>query len=266
MMNTERLMKVLRWNIISNKREVRRTFTGLVIAYCVITAVNNMGNWLHHATSYGDTMSSAHLIAIATGFAMLLWASQVCFNMTTKTTFVNYAMLPATNIEKYIANVLYQTVCRIILVICALLATDILQAIMSLVMAGNVNSLTMVLLRDLGIYASFNEYIRAVILMFFVHSTFILGGTLFRHHQFLFTCLVWVVVPFSLSMLTAGAMAAVAYFLFDNGYDVSITPWFSESTYEVLITLAVIGIICFNYWLSYRFFRRSQVINNRFFN
>lgn len=266
MMNTERLMKVLRWNIISNKREVRRTFTGLVIAYCVITAVNNMGNWLHHATSYGDTMSSAHLIAIATGFAMLLWASQVCFNMTTKTTFINYAMLPATNVEKYIANVLYQTVCRLCLAIGALIVTDILQAIVSLVLAGDANSLTMALLGKLSGHPDIDSYLDPAIIMLFIHSTFILGGTFFRRRQFLLTCLVWVIAPFSLSMLTAGAMAAVAYLLFDNGYDVSITPWFSESTYEVIITLAVIGIICFNYWLSYRFFRRSQVINNRFFN
>lgn len=264
-MNTKRLLEVTRWNLISNKREIRRTFTGLITAYCIIIAAFNVGKWMDHSVHYYDIVNSTQFIIAGTGFAMLLWASRVCFNMSTKTTFINYAMLPATNLEKYVSNILYQTLCRLAVVVAAFLIADALQAIVSQVLAGDAYSITAYFIDWHNSY-NLSDHIGAIIALFFVHSTFVLGGTLFRHHQFLFTCLTWLVVPFLLSTVFAGAGAAALYYLQQNGYDISFTPWFSDDTYETLGGAALVGIICFNYWLSYRLFRRSQVINNKFFN
>lgn len=265
-MTIERLIKVLRWNIIGSKRELRRSFIGLTTAFCIITATQNISAWSDHFTTYANTLSSARLCYFGTGFAMLLWASQVCFNMATKTTFINFAMLPATNAEKFAANILYQTVCRICLAMAAFIATDILQAIISIVFAGSANSLCMCLIDDLNAISNPGECLGIITMMLFVHSTFILGGTFFRRRQFLLTCLVWVFVPFLFSLLAGGGMAAIAYYIGLENYDISITPWFSEETYKMLGMITLMAIVCFVYWLSYIFFRRTQVINNRFFN
>lgn len=264
-MNTSRLIKVLQWNLISNKREIRRSFTGLITAFCIITAANSLGSWIDHIANYGNTMTAAKLCYVATCFAMLLWASQVCFNMTTKTTFVNYAMLPATNGEKYVANVLYQTIGRIAIALAAFVVTDALQAIISLLMTGDANSLVMCGISRMQQLWSRSDFLSLALFCFFVHSTFLLGGTFFRRRQFLLTCLVWVVVPFVLSTLFALIVGGIVH-MYRDGYDISITLWFSHETYEVIFTVALMVWACFNYWLSYRLFRRSQVINNKFFN
>lgn len=262
----QRLMKVLQWNILSNKREIRRSLTGMMTAFCIITAVYNITAWSVHTVQYSDTTQAARLCLVGTGFAMLLWASQVCFNMATKTTFINYAMLPATNVEKYVANVLYQTVCRIAIVIAALIATDALQAIISLAMAGEANSLTMATMRDLGNIADINNFAGGYATALFVHSTFVLGATFFRRRQFLHTCLMWVALPFTLSLLFVSVAGLITQLYDSSQYDISLTLWFSPETYEELTIVGVVAAACLCYWLSYRLFRRSQIINNKFFN
>lgn len=265
-MNMQRLIKVLHWLIISNKHEIRRSFIGLTTAFCIITAVNNIGAWTCHIVQYSNTMSAAKWCFVGTGFAMLLWASQVCFNMVTKTTFINYAMLPATNVEKYVVNVLYQTVCRIAIALAAFIVTDVLQSIISLVMAGEANSLVMCGITALQQFVNITDVFSLIVFGIFAHSTFLLGGTLFRRRQFLLTCLMWVVVPFVTSTLLVLAAGALAHLYDPDEYDISFTLWFSPEAYNWLFTVALMAATCLCYWLSYRFFRRSQVINNKFFN
>lgn len=265
-MNTARLLKVLQWNIISNKRDLRRTFTGMVTAFCIITAISNISAWSNHFASYANTMSSAKLCYVGACFALLLSASEVCFNMATKTKFINYAMLPATNLEKYVSNVLYQTLCRIVIMLAAFVATDALQAIVSLAVAGNANSLVVCGISALQQLFADDDILPIAVFCIFAHSTFLLGGTLFRRRQFLLTCLMWVAVPFAVSMLALFATGVATYFYNSSDYDVYFTLWFSPETYDALYILALLAATCLCYWLSYRRFRRSQVINNRFYN
>lgn len=265
-MTIERLIKVLQWNIISNKREIRRSFIGLITAFCIITAANNGSAWSNHFASYASTMSSAKLCLVGAGFALLFWASQVCFNMATKTTFVNYAMLPATNLEKYASNVLYQTLCRVVMMLAAFVVTDIMQAIVSLVLAGNANSLTACAVSAIEQLLATDGMLSVAVFCLFAHSTFLLGGTLFRRRQFLLTCLMWVAVPFvtsTLFFLAAGVLQSLYDF---SEYDISLTLWFSPETYDALYIAAFLAVTALCYWLSYRRFCRIQVINNRFFN
>lgn len=262
----KRLIKVLQWNIIGNKREIRRSFTGMVTAYCIITAANCLSAWCDSIAPYSNTLTSAKLCLVGTGFAMLFWASQVCFNMATKTTFINYAMLPATNAEKYVANVIYQTLCRIVIAMAAIIAADALQAIVSLLMAGDANSLTLCVMTSFKAIVQADGIYSLAMLAIFAHSTFVLGGTFFRRRQFLLTCLMWVAVPFITSTLFFLA-AGVLHSLYDfSEYDISLTLWFSTETYDTILTLLQGAATCLCYWLSYRLFRRSQVINNKFFN
>lgn len=265
-MDIKRLAKVLQWNIIGNKREIRRSFIGLVTAFCIITAAQCLGAWINHTTTYDNTMSSAKFCYAGTCFAMLLWASQVCFNMATKTTFISYAMLPATNVEKYVANIIYQTVCRIAIAIAAFIVTDVLQAIISLVIAGEANSLCMCGISALQQFVNIKDILSLAVFYIFAHSTFALGGTFFRRRQFLLTSLMWVVVPFVLSTTFVLILGAIVRLYDPNEYDISFTLWFNPESYNLLFTIALMMAACFCYWLSYRLFRRQQVINNRFFN
>lgn len=261
-----RILHVLYWNIISNKRDIRRNITGMMTAFCIITIANCFGRWSAGFFRETDIMEATMFCIIGSAVAMAYYASGVCWNMQTKTTFINYTMLPATKAEKFFANVLYQTVVRLAGILVALVATDILQAIISFIYTHDAGSMTYCLLMSLCNMGRVNEVFSATVALLFVHSTFFLGGTFFRRHQFALTALLWIAIPFFFSILGMSIFTGVAYWLSSEGYELTIDPLFSADTYEALMGLIVLLLIPFNYWISYRLFCRSQVINNKFFN
>lgn len=264
-MNASRLLKVFRWNIITNIRDIRRNTIGLFMAYMLITIMNCIALWINHVMTLHAIAQTSTLMLLGTSVAIMCWAANVTFNMKTKTNFINYAMLPATNGEKFTANLLYQTVVVLASIIVALLATDALQALISFVYAKHAISLSLYVAQSL--WNIFQRDPLASVTMFaFVHSTFVFGGTFFRRNQFLLTCLAWIVIPTVISIITLWTGAEVFSWLNNNSYDVSIDPWFSASTYETIANIVILFLAGGFYYAAYRKFCRLQVINNKFFN
>lgn len=258
-------MKVFQWNIITNIRDIRRNIIGLFMAYMLITIMNCIALWINHVMTLHAIAQTSTLMLLGTSVAIMCWAANVTFNMKTKTNFINYAMLPATNGEKFTANLLYQTVVVLASIIVALLATDALQALISFVYAKHAISLSLYVAQSL--WNIFQRAPLASVTMFaFVHSTFVFGGTFFRRNQFLLTCLAWIVIPTVISVITLWTGAEVFSWLNNNSYDVSIDPWFSASTYETIANIVILFLAGGFYYAAYRKFCRLQVINNKFFN
>lgn len=264
-MNASRLLKVFQWNIITNIRDIRRNTIGLFIAFIIITFMNCIVLWLNHVITMHAIAQASTLILISTSIAMMNWAAHVAFNMNTKTTFINYAMLPATNGEKFTANFLYQTVVRIASIIVALLLADALQALISFVYAKHAISLSLYVAQSL--WHTFSQDPLTFMSIFIsLHSIFVFGGTFFRRNQFLLTCIALIVINVVFSITVAWTGFEVFSWLNNNSYDISIDPWFSASTYETIANIVILFIAGGFYYAAYRKFCRLQVINNKFFN
>lgn len=272
-MDTKRLMKVLSWNIIGTRSYLTRQTMLLFAAFCFIIFSQNISGLFGKAIDYESVSRAASVALTASTVITLLWASQITFNMKTKTEFVNYAMLPATNAEKFLANLLFQTVVRLVQVAIAIVTADILYCIVSLVIAGDASSVTLCILSKLAnIICSeapfdnsltIGDSISAALL---VHSTFTFGGTFFRKHQFLWTVLFWIFIPLLMLTLIGVTAGGALYYLESNGYEVTVSWLLGDTAIAFIISICVILMALGFYFLAYRRFCRIQLINNKFFN
>jgi hypothetical protein len=101
--------------------------------------------------------------------------------------------------------------------------------------------------------------------VFYIHSLFIVGGTLFRRQQFLFT---------SMSIIVVGILLVSFLSHLDLHIDCIRHSWdektssYSTTYYPFFYILhtTLCALIVFHYWASYKLFTRMQVINNKWLN
>ena len=272
-METNRLIQLLRWNIISRKGQLFRSFIGGILGvFFGMTCAN--GFWFSDGPAGTSTVGSmAVILIIVFGVMILKNAAGIGFNTTTKTGFISYAMLPATNAEKYTANWLYVTVILTVLHIASFIAGDFVQMAVSMIVHGDANSLMLHVTRML--LPSWNGFAlgdiaglpAGVLWLLVTHASFILGGTLFRKHQFIYTCLLmWVAVPFVITTVFGSLGALLVRWLDANDLTMQVEWHVGEGFISLSVILFEAAVICFLYWLSFRLFCRSQIINNRVFN
>lgn len=272
-MKTSRLLQLIRWNIISRKGKMVRGFFGGVIGILFAAVCANNLLLGKHFAGHGTYRAMAGLFLVVMAVIMLKYATQISFNNSTKTGFISYAMIPATNLEKFIANWIYVTLVLGALLIASFVVGDFAQMAVTVVRYGKASSLTWAALHTLynTLHAESAESLLNIALGVYVaisiHSKFIFGGTLFRKHQFIYTyILLVIVIPFVLSLLLGGLVYLGKTWL-DSTDTVIIIEWYVGETFVKWAVLAIGAVVVsFFYWLSYRLFCRSQIINNRMFN
>lgn len=104
-----------------------------------------------------------------------------------------------------------------------------------------------------------------------------LPNTLWLHSFYLLSGLFFKKLRWLSATITLGALAtlttlsiAIGGFLFldtlkDSDYSIEFVPWAGDALMHGTSILFLL-LTVLNYWLSFRIFKRLQVINNRFFN
>ena len=258
------LYKVLRWTLIGQKYAIVRAVLLMAGAFFFCTLVSMGSAWLNGFQQTFSVRGAASMCFGAAIIYLLLGASQVLYNMKTKSAFVSYAMLPATKGQKFLANIIYQTLVRLAIIIVALLMADALQIIVSLVRLGNFGSLCAETCRIL--FGNGYELLLSVLIMLLLHSTFTFGGCFFRKHPLLLTMLAWIIAPMALGLICGLLVNLANYIAETAGYTVTLewTPGKVASGW--IVSAIVVAISAAFYWMAYRSFCRLQVINNRFRN
>jgi len=180
------------------------------------------------------------------------------------------------NGEKYIISLLHSIILMAILTVVAIIAADALRVLVDAI-TGRVIVWGVPLY---GKYISNAPEWQAVLMfvtwMFYFHSLYIVGGTLFRRFQFLSTSITIATVVILLMILFAQiGWDNIDFHLWDyeptgevfqyNGttYDVK------HAVYNPRFYFAILGgwlIIAAHYWASFKLFCRMQVINNKWLN
>lgn len=255
--NIHRFGKVLKWTIYYNKSTLTKITLGFFIAFL---AIYLLGTNLFFSSSISspDRLNSAAGVTFGIFLVFLfLTPSWILSNMKNRKSSLDYLMLPATNLEKFLARIIMVTVFYALCVVVAQIAADLIQWIVS--MFRYPVSQTGLISTDIleNHYISFDWYaggfkscyergsILVLIWMIWMHSVYTLGGTVFRKCA-------WIVTSFLLLVL--GIIVVWSDFeiaLMDEG---------------VIITLMFLVFAGLNYFLSYKIFSRIQLINNRWVN
>lgn len=266
--NTNRFGKLLVWTAQSNRKDVLTSLGTLFIfffAFQMIPALDCLG----------DTDGLTNAISNWTGVAVVMLAVYILIsgafifkNLRTKEQRINYFMVPATNLEKWLARIGYVLVVYIFGAILTYIAADVLRmGIYQLFYGDYFMSATAELfggfhfasIRVAGDYC-YMINIAAIVSVIWIHSVYLLGGTLFRKQPFILTSF----VMFALNILFVTAVSFINNFV--SFFDL-LNEWDADPNI-ILGVLAFIGmaLTMMNYWLSYKIFSHMQVINNKWLN
>lgn len=270
--NINRFGKTLLWSAKMTQKEILTNVAAMFFAFAVPFIIHLLssykGSEMHTASNLTTAMQLNILIYIIITVIGGCWLFS---NMKTKEQRIMFKMLPATDLEKFIARALYVTVVWWLMAYVAFCLADVFRMLVSLIVGIDV--VRSVIPEFTSILISTSEHTSftvnsmradetyAVLALayawgFWMYSFYILGGALLRRRQFVLTTL----ALFVLGIATVPILRHLA------------EGAFHEITRELAIPLIWTGAAVFTAWgiadwiLSYKIFRRMQVINNKWLN
>ena len=203
--------------------------------------------------------------------AMLFGATSMFSQMKDTRTRSAYLLWPVSNLEKYVVSFLLSFVLVAILTVGAYMLADTLRVFIDW-LTGRVVIWGIPKLAEPFSSNTVFEYWQYGWMffawVFYIHSLYLVGGTLFRRQQFLLTSATIAVVAILLIMI----LNQIVW----SGVDIQFTTgtWDEKtSTYNrvfhpafYILQTVVTLLIPVHYWISYKLFTRMQVINNKWLN
>ena len=202
-------------------------------------------------------------------FAMLFAASFLFSGMKDTRKRSAFLLWPVSNLEKYVISIILSVFWMMVITIGAYVLADALRMFVDWVTGRVIIWGVPIIFNDVFGQAVFHNDWQMIWMfftwVFYIHSLYIVGGTLFRRQQFLLTSATIAVVGILLIMLLNQIKPDVEFITgtWDkktNTYNQTFHPFF----YILNTTFCV--LIVFHYWASYKLFTRMQVINNKWLN
>lgn len=210
-------------------------------------------------------------------FAMLFGASYLFSQMKDTRKRSAYLLWPVSNSEKYIISLLHSIILMAVITVVSIIAADALRVLIDAITGR-------VMVWGVPLYIDFfssdldwQSVLMLITWMFYIHSLFIVGGTLFRRFQFLSTSAVILIVVILLTIVIkqTGLYNIDYHFIeYEQGEILHQLPdgttYYSyRAIYTPRFYFALLGgwlIIAAHYWASFKLFCRVQVINNKWLN
>lgn len=273
--NIQRFGNVCTRLVMLRKREYFNIFLAitLFVALSCIFACNPFSGeakeTLEYAYSFFQVVGSIYVFAVV---LIIVNGANIIRDLKTKQQRIDELVLPATNLEKFTARVLASTVLVLILVAAGIVAGDILQMLINMLLhKGTFGSISlyatkqMYSMMETNILAIENVAHKPIRFMFVLtlissNAFYLLGGMLFRKTAWLKTTLAVIVISIALfSMFVGYAYVVYGY----TNYVVYIPEWMQASWFN--ITLLIVQT-CACYYFAYRIYCRLQAINTRWLN
>ena len=242
--------------------------------------------------NFTDTVTAFFFSVLA--LALCCAVSEISLVMKTKGKAMNYLMLPATNLEKFLSRVLIAIVGVFIMAFVALFLSDVMRMLILPAfddeyvgelyrftfpqVISNLGDPFLAIYEEGGIVwgdkdglytiVGFNHYLGYMAVAFLtlsilvIHSFFVLGGCIWRKGAVVKTLLVGLVV----TLLGVWLLVKLSPILLEcECFNKLPELWFETGHYvmKILVLIAnvvFLGITVFNWWLAYRLFSRKQMI------
>ena len=260
-----RFGRVLARLILVRRRKIINLFLGFLIACFIymILRVCNIFTWQASSTEQIqiDLMGSVDFALTILPAAFFIMGTFVINDLKSRQSRISEMMLPATNVEKFVARVVLVSIVFPLIVVAAFLTADVLQQIVSmLVNHGARASMTTIAIDFLKTTSSLSPLWVQLEAILLTNAFTILGGMFFRKTAWLKTIISLILIL----MIVAGLMAGIGFMLLAHtDYQLSIPNDFFGDITGNIIWLALTILM---YWAAYKLYTRLQVINNRWIN
>lgn len=250
--NTKRFIQTFKWSMQATKKEIATIAGCMFFLYLIPFIISVMSSYGKLDIIAESDIQSATITCISFfTFYIMISGCWILNNMKTKEQRIMFKMLPASDLEKYLSRVIYITVIWFAIGILTYFLADICRMLICLISGTHGTYSTIPL--ALKMILTENHMIYAWV--FWAHSLYVLGGAFFRRRQFILTSCVHFLLGF------------IALFLSRYKGSVIIDP--DDTHINVLLCIypfIAFAIALFNWWLAYKLFKRSQVINNKWIN
>lgn len=270
--NIKRFGRTLLWTMQTSRKEWTRTMLTLSVVFLGFPLLSMLFNIGSGSAGVVLRLRSMFPICLSMYLFFTLFAGcWVMSNMKTKGERISFKMLPATDLEKFLARIIYVTAGLVIGATVAFLLADALRMLLCLaIFHDTVYSMAPDFIKAItpslsGDSVSKNSQLLfgSISLLLWCHSFSVLGGTVFRKHPAICTAFAYV----ALAILFGVAVSNPDINTYMFSIDISEPDSESVGKWLLWVLGAVeLLVAAFNYWLAFTFFRRSQAINNKFWN
>ena len=264
-----RFWQTLKWTIISEKKSIisafiffTLTFLGFQLFSCF--TIFDLSHSLGSEATYAGVGTCAFLVS----FMGAYYASGVLGNAQNSRQRTMMLMLPASNLEKFTARIVYCCLFMLLLLYVALFAATGLRMLLELIAGhdGIIAGLSMLngLILPFEVETTAADTFFLFVCSCWVTSIFVLGGVFFRTRTFIWTNVVMIagsLVLFTLLIyigILIGEDGIKNFFM--NFKDMTF------DTFKLIVNLVLTAFTVFNVWLSYWLFCRLEVVQHKWFN
>lgn len=291
--NINRFGKTLRWVVSVNFRKLLLWFAGSVLAVF-------LGEVLFKVTNpYGSPLNMlrdiSQFLTMILILVSLIMASSIVASINEKRKREAFLMLPASNLEKFLSLLVYSTVICIAVAFLAIVLGDALRMFSywaagyqgmpyegesyyysvksdeygevfwwSSVIPMLIKNITpnIALSAPLPVDFVVVQWAFIIGMILWVHSTYILGGTLLRKYSFVGTSVFVILLDTLIIRLIIASGMTMFHTQWDNGelieYEIGVVSWIIAFVSPILSAL--------NYWASFQIFKRFELITNKWTN
>ena len=291
--NINRFGKTLRWVVSVNFRKLLLWFAGSVLAVFLGEIIFKVMN------PYGSPLNMlrdiSQFLAMILILVSLIMASSIVSSINEKRKREAFLMLPASNLEKFLSLLVYSTVICIACAFLAIVLGDALRMFSywaagyqgmpyegesyyysvksdeygevfwwSSVIPMLIKNITpnIALSAPLPVDFVVVQWAFIIGMILWVHSTYILGGTLLRKYSFVGTSVFVILLDTLIIRLIIASGMTMFHTQWDNGelieYEIGVVSWIIAFVSPILSAL--------NYWASFQIFKRFELITNKWMN
>lgn len=262
--NIKRFWQTLKWQILYHKsKDIKRLLTCACVFFFLMLFLSYTSIFVEQ---YSSAMSS---ILHAAFIIYLLFCGSSILRMSKRQQYVDKLMLPASKLEKYTASYLLTLVLGLAVLAVSFVVADVVNYLVMLLL--NSDKATLVTLSlfnqvsDSNEYATAEEVVADVLAFWWIHSLYLLGGTFFRKRNWIFTTLTLIVA----FLVVGGGLTFVTWKTLNLLYGDYFRIVFIDGAEGYIgwgLAILTSAFIVLNYWLSYRFYKRIQLIGHKFTN
>ncbi len=268
--NITRFAHVMRWQLSERRGLYTYAAAGFIIiafATLLIPFLAGVFRQDYYDSSYTSTAST--ILTVVITWYYLACGALIVADLGDKRKRISAFMLPASRLEKFSARYLYLIIALPLAFVAGFVVGDLLQMGIFQAMFGNSRSafalfLTVTVDTFPRLSFSFGDTFIGFMGLLWLHSIFLLIGTFFRRHAWILSnLLVFVAATLFIGGIAFAAKAVLDTLYGDGIYRVGIITTPLATT---LHTLALILVIAFNYWASFRIYSRMQAVTNKTLN
>lgn len=273
--NIKRFGQTFKWLFCENSNRLLLWLLGLTLGFMMIDSfliwsMQQVPQDVKNIQQEGIDYQTAALYGVI-GFCIFiaiivihLGYSRIFARLKTKQKRIAYLTLPATNAERYLASLLFVLIVFPLCVLLALILGDTLRMFIFGMTGGEWQSAVPYLFKEnmlfLPRFSSWNKFVAWMMdssVLLWICSLYILGGTWFRRHAFFIVTGAII----ALFIIVAVFIPRASLFIPNASNPTTII---SAIVYPLILIFIVAAI--FNFWWSYKIFKRFQIITSKWTN